>query len=249
MDSDLLSKIKCRSIKILNHNSKDGKVIYIIEITLSNNQSVIINERYSELLNLHNSMSKEAKLPTFPPKKLFGNMGEFFINQRQTDLNAYYNIITSSDKYISLPSFKAWIKKKLHNIDIKVKEEFNYYVMEDLTSEKLKQKKVEKELNKIIPQFIDMTTVWDQEVSNKKRENRYINIINTDLFPFVDNEPYNTKLEGNNTNFNFIGSKKNNLIKVEKLFNTKLNDINKMVNSECVEKYKIPDLLMDLDDI
>lgn len=249
MESDLLSKIKCRSIKILNHISKDGKIIYTIEITLSNNQSVIIKERYSELLNLHNSMSKEAKLPAFPPKKLFGNMGEFFINQRQTDLNSYYSIITSSDKYITLPSFKAWIKKKLHNIDIKMKEEFNYYVMDDYISEKLRQKKVEKDLNKIIPLFIDMTTVWDQEFSNKKRENRYKNIINTNLFPFVDNEPYSTKFEGSNTNFNFIGSKKNNLIKTEKLFNTKLNDINKVVNSECIENYKIPDLLMQLDDI
>ena len=249
MESDLFSKINCRSIKVLNHNSKDGKIIYTIEITLSNNQSVIVKERYSELLNLHNSMSKEAKLPTFPPKKLFGNMGEFFVNQRQTDLNSYYSIITSSDKYISLPSFKAWIRKKFHGIDIKMKEEFNYYVMDDLISEKLRQKKVEKDLNKIIPLFIDMTTVWDQEFSNKKRENRYNNIINTDLFPFVDNEPYSTKIEGNNTNFNFIGSKKNNFIKVEKLFNTKLTDINKVVNSECVEKYKIPDLLMELDDM
>ena len=60
-----LSNIKCRSIQIFNHQIKDNKAIYTIEIKLNNKQSIIITERYSELLNLHNAMSKEAKLPNY----------------------------------------------------------------------------------------------------------------------------------------------------------------------------------------
>ena len=242
-----LSNIKCRSIKILNHIIKDSKVIYTIEITLSNHQSIIINERYSELLNLHNLMSKEAKLPAFPPKKFFGNTEEFFLNQRQNNLNVYYNSITSSNIFVNLPSFKNWIKNKFSNVEIKNKDELDYYVMDDINAETNRQKKIERDLNKIIPLFIDMTGVWDQEFSYKKREIKYNNLINSELFPFVDNDPYENNLLGNNTNFNFIGTKKNNLIKIEKLFNNKLIDINKNINIECIENYKTPDLFMQLD--
>lgn len=243
------SNIKCRSLKILNHTIKDNKVIYNIEIKLSNNQSIIINERYSELLGLHNLMSKEGKLPIFPPKKFFGNTEESFLNQRQADLNHYYDIITSSNIYVNLPSFKFWLQSKFNDLKIKIKKEDpDYYVMNDITCEIERQKKIENEINKkIIPSFIDMTEEWDKEFSSKKREKKYYNVIHSELFPFVDNNPYFHNIEGNNTNFNYIGSKKNNLIKIEKLFNAKLNDINKNINLDCFEKYKTPELYFNFE--
>ena len=64
------NNIKCKELEIFNHKIKDNKVIYAIEIILTNNQSIIINERYSELLNLNNLMSKEAKLHPFPQKNI-----------------------------------------------------------------------------------------------------------------------------------------------------------------------------------
>ena len=76
-----LNNIKCRSIQIFNHQIQDNKTIYTMEIKLNNKQSIIISVRYSELLNLHNAMSKEAKLPNFPPKRFFGNTDEIFLNQ------------------------------------------------------------------------------------------------------------------------------------------------------------------------
>ena len=249
MDSkDPFYNIKCRSIKILNHIIKDNKTVYTIEIKLNNNQSILINERYSELLNLHHLMSKEAKLPNFPKKKFFGNTEECFLNQRQIDLNNYYNQITSSDKFVNLQSFRMWIQNIFSNIKIKKKEDSEYYIINDIDSEIDRQKKIEKEINKnIIPSFIDMTEEIDKEFSSKKREMKYYNIINSEIFPFVDNNPYTEKIEGNNTNFNFIGSKKNNLIKIENLFNKKLIDINKKINLECFEKYKTPDLYFNFD--
>ena len=254
MDSkNPFSHIKCRSITILNHIIKDSKVIYTIEIKLSNNQSILVSERYSELLNLHNLMckeSKEVKLPPFPPKKFFGNTDELFLKQRQTNLNNYYNIITSSDIFVNLPSFKMWLQNKFSNIKIKKKENSEFYFMNDIDSEINRQKKIEKEINlNIIPSFIDMTEEWDKDkdFSRKKREKKYYNVIKSEIFPFVENSPFSNSIEGNNANFNFIGSKKNNLLKIEKLFNAKLIDINKNINSECFEKYKAPDLYFKFD--
>ena len=61
------------------------------------------------------------------------------------------------------------------------------------------------------------------------------------------NDPYSVNIEGNNTNFNFIGSKKNNLAKIEKLLNNKIIEINKNINNECFENYKSPDLFFAFD--
>ena len=152
-----LANIKCRSIQIFNHQIKDGKVIYTIEIKLNNKQSIIITERYSELLNLHNAMSKEAKLPSFPPKKFFGNTDEKFLAQRQLGLNEYYEIITSSHIYSNLPSFKTWIFSKFKNIKLEKKEIFEYNVFDISQEKKLQDIKIFNQINKnVIPLFFDI---------------------------------------------------------------------------------------------
>lgn len=241
------NNIKCKKIEIFNHKIKDTKVIYAIEILLSNNQSIIINERYSELLNLHNLMSKEAKLPPFPQKKYFGNTDELFLIQRQNNLNSYYNIITSNDKFINLPSFKSWINTKLNDSNIKEKEKLDYQEIKDIIYETERQKMLENEIKEsIIPLFID--TEEKKNMPNKNHELEYFNLINSELFPFVENEPYSYNIEGNNMNFNYIGSKKNNLAKIEKLFNNKLIDINKKINNECFDNYSnATDLVFNFD--
>ena len=238
-----LNNIKVKSIEILYHRIKDSKVIYTIEITLNNNQSVIINERYSELLSLHNLMSKEAKLPAFPPKKYFKNTDEFFLNQRQNDLNSYFNAITSSDKFLNISSFKDWIKNKFKDIKINQKEKFDYYEINDINFEVDRQKMIENELKvTIIPLFIDLTDERNKKNQNNDREQKYYHLIKSEIFPFVENDPYSFKFEGSNTNFNFIGANKNNLVKIEKLFNNKLIEMNKNIYNEYFENYKVSDL-------
>ena len=240
---NILSNIKCKSLKIVNHINQEGKILYTIEIKLSNNQIIKINQRYRELLNLHNIMSKEAKLPPFPPKKLFGNTEELFLTQRQNDLNTYYGQIISSNTFVNLPSFKKWILNIINDTKIKLRDDLDYFVADDINNEKNRQKKKEKEINEdILPLFIDMSE-WDQEISTKDRELYYQNIINSEIFPFVDNDPYSSDIVGNNTNFNYIGSKKNNLVKIEKLFNNKLIDLNKNMK-DCIDKYKEPNIVM-----
>jgi hypothetical protein len=245
---DALNNIKVKSIEILNHRMKDTKIIYLIEITLNNNQSVLVNERYSELLNLHELMSKEAKLPVFPPKKYFHNKDEFFLQQRQNDLNSYYKTITSSDKFLNLTAFKSWINSKFKGVNIKQKEKFEYYEITDNNFEADRQKMIENEIKEnIIPLFIDITEESNKKNRNSICEQKYYNLIKSEIFPFVENEPYSFKIEGNNTNFNFIGTKKSNFIKIEKLFNNKLIEMNKNINSEYLENYKTPELSFSFD--
>ena len=57
----------------------------------------------------------------------------------------------------------------------------------------------------------------------------------------------NDNLIGNNNNFSFIGRQKNNLIKMERLFSTKLNESNENINIKCFEKFQTPDILMIFD--
>ena len=261
-----LSNIKCRSIQIFNHQIKDKKVIYTMEIKLNNKQSIIITERYSELLNLHNAMSKEAKLPDFPPKKYFGNTEENFLNLRQLNLNRYYQIITSSHIYSNLSSFKSWIFNKLGNIHIEEKDELKYDdKIEDLSVEKQKQEHITKYINSdIIPLFLEYNNNapnddldQDNNFQNKEskenidkkeiKENAYLDLINKELFLFVENNYIDISLTGNNNNFNFIGNRKNNILKMEKIFNNKLNELNENINIKCLEKFQTPDVLMIFD--
>jgi len=255
----LLSNIKCRSIQIFNHQIKDNIVIYTIEIKLNNKQAIIITERYSELLNLHNAMSKEAKLPNFPPKKYFGNTDEKFLNQRQLNLNEYYDIITSSHIYSNLPSFRNWIFSKFKNIKIEKKEVFKYNVLDDISQEKKRQDKIINYINvNVIPLFFDVNINLSndeldqdnifQNKENKEnkeqkesKENKYLIIISDELSQANDN------LIGNNNNFNFIGRQKNNLLKMERLFTTKLSELNENINIKCFEKFQTPDILMIFD--
>ena len=242
------NNIKCKKFEIFNHKIKDTKVIYAIEIILTNNQSIIINERYSELLNLHNLMSKEAKLPPFPQKKYFGNTDELFLVQRQNNLNSYYNTIISNDKFVNLPSFKSWLKSKFNEANIKEKEKLDYHEIKDIRSETERQEMLENEIKEnIIPLFIDMEE--KKNIPNKNHEIEYYNLIKSELFPFVENDPYSNNIEGNNMNFNHIGSKKNNYSKIEKLFNNKLMDINKKINTECFDNYSntTTDLVFNFD--
>ena len=257
-----LANIKCRSIQIFNHLIKDGKVIYTIEIKLNNKQSIIITERYSELLNLHNAMSKEAKLPSFPPKKFFGNTDEKFLAQRQLGLNEYYEIITSSHIYSNLPSFKTWIFSKFKNIKLEKKEIFEYNVFDISQEKKLQDIKIFNQINKnVIPLFFDININLtndeldqDNNFQNKEikenrdkketKENKYLIIINDEL---EKNKCLENEIIGNNNNFNLFGNKKNNLLKMEKALNYKLSESLVNINIKCFEKFQNPDILMLID--
>lgn len=72
-------------------------------------------------------------------------------------------------------------------------------------------------------------------------------MINHELFPIKGNNFKDNFLAGNNNNFNFIGNKKNYLLKMERLFSIKLLELNENINIKCFEKFKTPDILMIFD--
>ena len=210
-------------------------------------------------------MSKEAKLPNFPPKKYFGNTDETFLNLRQKNLNRYYEIITSSHIYSNLSSFKSWIFNKFGNIHIEEKDELKYDTIEDLSEEKQKQEGITKYINSnIIPLFFEYNNNvpnddLDQDNNFQSKDNKeniekkeikesaYLDLINKELFPFVENNYIEINLTGSNNNFNFIGNRRNNILKMEKIFNNKLNELNENINITCLEKFQTPDILMIFD--
>ena len=72
---------------------------------------IIAIKRYSELLELHNSLKTlPISLPKFPPKKLFGNKKEAFIQARVRNLNNYYAELLQNDTIRSHPAMLKLIE-------------------------------------------------------------------------------------------------------------------------------------------
>lgn len=117
-------------ISVTSHNKTDDHVEYTITVTnLSENATYTFSERYSNLKVLNDQMKKEVSsagnFPKFPPKKFFGSSDEKFLNQRQQELNIYFEEISSSAEYSNLPSLKKFLEdnlKKAKPVQVKKKE-------------------------------------------------------------------------------------------------------------------------------
>lgn len=71
----------------------DGSVIYIVKVS-DPEESWEISTRYSQLREIHLKMKDFNKeLPNFPGKKLFGNLNDKFISERQGYLNHYMHVV------------------------------------------------------------------------------------------------------------------------------------------------------------
>ena len=103
---------------IINHSKQADHVEYLMQLVGMGDNSISIQflERYSNLKNLNDSLRKEtdsSAFPRFPPKKFFGSTDEKFLNQRQTELNSYFDSIFNSQEFSSLPSLKKWIDEAI----------------------------------------------------------------------------------------------------------------------------------------
>lgn len=103
---------------IINHSKQTDHVEYLIRLVSMEDNSLSIQflERYSNLKTLHDNLRKETmstSFPRFPPKKFFGTTDEKFLNQRQTELNSYFDSIFNSKEFSQLPSLKKWIDEAL----------------------------------------------------------------------------------------------------------------------------------------
>ena len=260
--------LKCKSIIITNHAIEGDHVNYTLVITLTNNKTYTSSERYSDLLNIHNSMLKETKiLPKFPPKKMFGNKKESFLIQRQKDLNDYFKQITSSEICINLPSFKYWIQDTITRINSMQKNNNN-------ESNNIDNLDPKEKINFIMQKFVKgfVSIGWEDEgneekISKKSKnyiqliiasnnfgitKNNYINDIGEDVEENINSEEKEENkeiliLNGNDENFGLIGKRNDILGNIENQLEKKFNDINNQFENNIYSYYTSTDLVMNFD--
>ncbi len=109
-----MEKPKNYRLKFVKYIKRDH-VDYLIRLICLEDDKINLEflERYSVFKDLHESFRKEANsinFPKFPPKKIWWNTEEKFLNQRQTALEHYFNTILGSKEFNNLPSIKKWIE-------------------------------------------------------------------------------------------------------------------------------------------
>ena len=109
-----MEKPKNYRLKFVKYIKRDH-VDYLIRLIFLEDDKINVEflERYSVFKDLHESFKKEANsinFPKFPPKKIWWNTEEKFLNQRQTALEHYFNTILGSKEFNNLPSIKKWIE-------------------------------------------------------------------------------------------------------------------------------------------
>jgi len=111
-------------IIIINHKINNNHGEYLLR--LLNHDKIVVEfyERYSNLKNLHDNLRKESmsnSFPKFPPKKFFSNTEEKFLNQRQTELNSYFELVFKNKDYANLPSLKKFINVSINKYGVNIK--------------------------------------------------------------------------------------------------------------------------------
>ena len=70
---------------VLNYVRNENNIEYIIKV-IFDEREIKIQARYSILLNIHENfanLNKGKPLPSFPPKRLFGNKKDKFLKERK----------------------------------------------------------------------------------------------------------------------------------------------------------------------
>lgn len=122
-----MEKNKHYRIGFKNYEILSGHVEYSITLICENDNKINVEfkDRYSNLKDLHEAMRKEANsinFPKFPPKKLFGNLDEKFLNERKIKLQHYFSTILGSKDFSQLPSLNKWIEGLINNFNKANKE-------------------------------------------------------------------------------------------------------------------------------
>ncbi|XP_013791520.2 nischarin-like, partial [Limulus polyphemus] len=126
----------CRIVKAEN---SDGFTLYVIVMYLPS-YSWTIKRRYSEFHDLQEKLVAHwnVEKSLLPPKKLFGNQSEAFIQQRQIDLEVYLQTLIHQFSILPPPliSFLDFHKYEIRTIAEDLAETFFYLGDELLTSGK-----------------------------------------------------------------------------------------------------------------
>lgn len=255
-------KSKGYRLFIVNHAKQGDHVEYLIRLSNMEDISIEFLERYSSLMNLHENLKRETSsqsFPRFPPKKFFGSTDERFINQRQTELNAYFEGIFSSKELSQLPSMKKWIddalkkykkdQSKMASLD---KEQFIEQSKPidpiDNTNIKGKFKEIIDEWTRKMIDFASNETNYAEEEQSEISYKKVIdesNVFNneavcaSDLFSIEQGDDNNLKEMDNS-------EEDTDLISTEKYVRNKLEEIVQMLETNLVNDYAVKDVIVPI---
>jgi hypothetical protein len=232
-------KIKYNLV-IVSHNIGKDFVEYIMQLINSNQPNNIIEfrERYSNLLILHNLLFKESgsnNFPKFPPKRIFGNMKEDFVLEREKDLKTYFQKIFENQEFYKLKSLQNWIDNIIKNNKPKNQKEENIK-NNNIIIDKYK-KKEEEYIDTHFIDFFDFDNTDDENIGKPLKDEDTINQIefNSNIFLIP---------EGDDRNFDLI-QQENQIIQYEDLLIDNLNLFINIINNKKLLYYENNNNLID----
>jgi predicted metal-dependent hydrolase len=230
-------------IKIIGHTKIDNHTEYIISIE-KNGVNFSFSERYKNLKALDDLMKKYTNnnaFPKFPPKKFFGSEDEKFIIKRQNEINNYFENISNSPEFSTLPPLLKFIEEKREKYGPSNKKNESQtpavaQLKKDLESKQEKElkksmKKTDDEYNKIlndlISQFYDMNNYYDKDTISDN--NLFIKFFNNNKI--VSNDSNKTIEPGNDNNFSLIYQKDSRLDSTEGEIKEKIQKLSNLYKS------------------
>ena len=232
------------SIKVLSHIKVENHIEYLINISdKTSGNNIFLSEKYQNLRSLYEQMKKESKqkkLPSFPPNKLFGYEEESFVIQRAKDLNSFFQEIISNKIFSKIPSFTNFISINLkrnplnqnneNKMEISNNNNINIIVNENQNKSHNKRFKIraklfnnsfykgdktyynldKKEIDNICKKFVNLN--YDNEIKSKSKAEKEYKIFFDDI-DFKDNFNLNIIKNNNDNIFDIIG-KNNDYIKI-----------------------------------
>lgn len=245
-----MNEPKKYTIKVLNHSKIDGHLCYQLEIS-SEGAIYKVDKRFSDIKTLNETLRRETtnlnSFPKFPPSKLF--LSEEFLKKRGTELNNYFEAITTSPEYSKLKSFIKFMETctvEMYQVAVpksskvaKISMKANFKSMITPFKEKFRPKNSEfKKLNqeeynkldedgkKVINNYKYKFIKIDYQIEQNNSETceeKYKNIISKGNV-FQDEEKEIN--EGDENNFNFMMDGKNENDNIKESIQKKIEELN-----------------------
>ena len=112
------SSIDAYRVQFIKYELIKGFTEYLIKVIAPGNISFHLRDRYSSMRNFQSLMKKNMPirnfrgLPSFPPKKLFNNTDQTFLNQRLKSLENFFNNFLSHPEIANSNLVLIYLKEK-----------------------------------------------------------------------------------------------------------------------------------------
>ena len=103
------------TISIPTYEGKGGYIVYTFRVKSTPAEGTwSFQRRYSVLRENYDNLRRVVRitLPSFPPKKFFGNMQDVFLQSRRAGLEQFYRTVAAFSEVRDTAAFKAFIRPK-----------------------------------------------------------------------------------------------------------------------------------------